>query len=47
MLIGRVYNFINDTKTADKWGVDIRVYMVKNEGYEGTVSIDGYGGAFE
>lgn len=47
VLMGRVYNFINDTKTAEGWGVDIRVVMRKNEGYEGTVSISNYGGAFE
>ena len=41
--INRVYNFINKTKTASKWGVNI----TKNEGFEGEVSISGFGGAYE
>ena len=45
--INRVYNFTNKTKTADKWGVNIRFTITKNEGYEGEVSISGFGGADE
>ena len=45
--INRVYNFTNKTKTADKWGVNIRFTITKNEGYEGEVSISGFGGAYE
>ena len=45
--INRVYNFTNRTKTADKWGVNIRFTITKNEGYEGEVSISGFGGAYE
>lgn len=45
--INRVYNFTNTTKTADKWGVNIRFTITKNEGYEGEVSISGFGGAYE
>ena len=45
--INRVYNFTNKTKTADKWGVDIRFTITKNEGFPGEVSISGFGGAYE
>ena len=45
--INRVYNFTNETKTADKWGVNIRFTITKLDGYEGEVSISGFGGAYE
>lgn len=45
--INRVYNFTNKTKTAEKWGVNIRFTITKNEGYDGEVSISGFGGAYE
>ena len=45
--INRVYNFLNQSKTADKWGVNVRFTIEKNEGYEGEVSISGFGGAYE
>lgn len=45
--INRVYNFTNETKTAEKWGVNVRFTITKNEGYEGEVSISGFGGAYE
>lgn len=45
--INRVYNFTNKTKTASKWGVNIRFTITKNEGFEGEVSISGFGGAYE
>ena len=45
--INRVFNFTNETKTAEKWGVDVRFTITKNEGYEGEVSISGFGGAYE
>ncbi|MPN22379.1 hypothetical protein SDC9_169762 [bioreactor metagenome] len=47
VMINRVYNFTNETKTADRWGVNIRFTITKNEGYEGEVSISGFGGAYE
>ena len=47
VFLNRVYNFINTTKTADKWGVNVRFKLVKNEGYDGEVSVSGFGGAFE
>ncbi|WP_073025841.1 hypothetical protein [Lutispora thermophila] len=47
VFINRVYNFINSEKTATKWGVNIRFHIIKNPGYEGEVSITGFGGAFE
>lgn len=47
VFINRVYNFTNEVKTASKWGVNVRFHIVKNEGYEGEVSISGFGGAFE
>lgn len=45
--INRVYNFLNESKTAEKWGVDVRFTITKNEGYEEEVSISGFGGAYE
>ena len=45
--LNRVFNFTNETKTAGKWGVNVRFTIVKNEGYEGEVSISGFGGAYE
>ena len=45
--INRVYNFLNSSKTAEKWGVNVRFTIKKNEGYEGEVSISGFGGAYE
>lgn len=43
----RVFNFTNAAKTAAKWGVNIRFTITKNTGYEGKVSISGFGGAYE
>ena len=45
--INRVYNFLNQSKTTEKWGVNVRFTIEKNEGYEGEVSISGFGGAYE
>ena len=45
--INRAYNFLNQSKTAEKWGVNVRFTIEKNEGYEGEVSISGFGGAYE
>lgn len=45
--INRVYNFLNQSKTAEKWGVNVRFTITKNEGYEEEVSISGFGGAYE
>ena len=45
--INRVYNFLNESKTAEKWGVNVRFTITKNEGYEEEVSISGFGGAYE
>ena len=43
----RPYVFINSTKTANKWGIKIRITITKNEGYTGEVAIYGFGGAYE
>lgn len=45
--INRVFNFTNTAKTAAKWGVNVRITITKNAGYEGEVSISGFGGAYE
>ena len=45
--INRIYNFLNQSKTAEKWGVNVRFTIEKNEGHEGEVSISGFGGAYE
>ena len=45
--LNRPYVFTNKTKTANKWGIKIRLTLTKNEGYEGEVAIYGFGGAFE
>lgn len=46
-MINRPYNFTNDAKTADKWGVNVRFTITKNDGYEGEVALFGFGGAYE
>jgi len=47
LMLKRVYHFTNAAKTADKWGLGIRFTIEKNEGYEGEVSITGFGVAYE
>lgn len=47
VFLNRVYNFTNTTKTADRWGVNVRFKLVKNEGYDGEISVSGFGGAYE
>lgn len=47
VIINRVYNFVNSTKQASEWGVNIRFTITKNEGYTNEVNITGFGGAFE
>lgn len=47
VLINRHYNFTNTAKTADKWGVNIRIYIEKDPASLADVSIKGFGGAFE
>ncbi|WP_132995858.1 fibronectin type III domain-containing protein [Sporanaerobacter acetigenes] len=44
--ISRHYNFTNDTKTADKWGINIRFIIEKGTATE-QCAINGFGGAFE
>lgn len=46
VLIGRHYNFTNSTKTADKWGIDIRITIEKGTATSQCI-INGFGGAFE
>lgn len=46
VLISRHYNFTNDTKTSDVWGIDIRFTIERGTATEEVV-IDGFGGAFE
>ena len=43
----RPYVFVNSTKTANKWGIKIRITITKNEGFDGEVAIYGFGGAYE
>ena len=45
--LNRPYVFNNVTKTADNWGIKVRLTLVKNDGYEGAVAIYGFGGAYE
>ncbi|WP_346298550.1 hypothetical protein [Alistipes sp.] len=47
VFLNRVFNFTNTTKTAAKWGVNVRFKLIKNDGYDGEVSVSGFGGAFE
>ncbi|MDU5080218.1 hypothetical protein [uncultured Tissierella sp.] len=46
VITGKHYIFTNDTKTADKWGIDIRFTIEKGTAIEECV-IHGFGGAFE
>ncbi len=43
---GKHYMFINNVKTADKWGIDIRFTIEKGTATEECI-IHGFGGAFE
>lgn len=47
VVLNRVYNFTNMAKTADKWGVNVRFKLTKNDGYDGEISVSGFGGAYE
>lgn len=47
VMINRDFNFTNENKTADKWGINIRITVEKNPGYQEEISISGFGGAFE
>ena len=47
VLVNRHYNFLNAAKTAEQWGINIRFTIVKNDGYDGEISVNGFGGAFE
>lgn len=46
VLISRHYNFTNDIKTAEKWGINIRFTIEKGTATEECI-INGFGGAFE
>ncbi|WP_195282212.1 DUF6273 domain-containing protein [Harryflintia acetispora] len=47
VLVNRHYNFLNAAKTTEQWGINIRFTIVKNDGYDGEISVNGFGGAFE
>lgn len=47
VMINRHFNFTNEVKTAEKWGINIRFEIVKDPEYQGEVSVRGFGGAFE
>lgn len=44
--VSRHYNFTNDTKTAEKWGINIRFTIEKGTATEQCI-VNGFGGAFE
>lgn len=46
-MINQKFFFQNATKTADKWGINIRITIQKNAGYTGEVNITGLGGAYD
>lgn len=46
VLINRHYNFTNDIKTAEKWGINIRFTIKKGTATEQCI-VNGFGGAFE
>lgn len=46
VLIGRHHNFLNETKTANKWGVGIQVIIERGTATEKSY-LSGYGGAFK
>lgn len=47
VIINRVFNFTNASKTAEKWGINIRFEITKYPEYSGVVTIRGFGGAYE
>ncbi|MCR8981166.1 hypothetical protein [Brevibacillus laterosporus] len=44
--LGRGYLYTNDKRTADKWGIDIRFHIEKEEATS-PISFQGFGGAFD
>ena len=45
--LNRPYVFTNKTKTATKWGINIKIKITKNEGYDEEIALLGFGGAYE
>lgn len=46
VLLGRHHNFLNETKTADTWGVGIKIIIERGTATEKS-HLSGYGGAFK
>jgi len=46
VLVGRHHNFLNETKTADRWGIGIQIIIEKGTATEKSY-LSGYGGAFK
>ncbi|MEF2965683.1 hypothetical protein V3851_07560 [Paenibacillus sp. M1] len=47
VMINRLFNFTNEIKTSERWGISIRFRISKYPEYTGPVEIRGFGGAFE
>lgn len=47
VLINRHFNFTNITKTAAKWGINIRITLARKDGTTSEIFVKGFGGAFE
>lgn len=43
----RPFLFTNKTKTNENWGINIKIKLSKNVGYNGEISLTGFGGAYE
>lgn len=45
--LNRPFLFTNKTKTHANWGINIKIKLSKNVGYNGEISLTGFGGAYE
>lgn len=45
--LNRPFLFTNETKTNENWGINVKIKLSKNVGYDGEISLTGFGGAYE
>lgn len=45
--LNRPFIFANKTKTHANWGINVKIKLSKNVGYDGEISLTGFGGAYE
>lgn len=45
--LNRPFIFTNKSKTNTRWGINVKIKLIKNGGYNGEISLTGFGGAYE